>query len=111
MSKKGHSKEASLRRLYKSYIYDCRCVNRFFGLSLKEFLEIVQSPCHYCGAPPSNMNRVKYSGIDRKDNDKGYESGNVCACCKRCNSIKGEYLTYKQMLIVSKALKKARGEA
>ena len=39
-------------------------------------------PCHYCGC------EIEITGLDRKDNDKGYEVGNVVPCCHNCNSKK-----------------------
>jgi len=31
---------------------------------------------------------MKYNGIDRVDNSRGYESGNVVSCCGVCNMLK-----------------------
>jgi hypothetical protein len=31
----------------------------------------------------------KFRGLDRKDNELGYEVGNVTACCSTCNFMKG----------------------
>jgi len=39
-------------------------------------------PCHYCGC------EIEITGLDRKDNDKGYEVGNVVPCCHNCNTKK-----------------------
>lgn len=39
-------------------------------------------PCHYCGC------EIEVTGLDRKDNDKGYEVGNVVPCCMSCNNKK-----------------------
>ena len=39
-------------------------------------------PCHYCGC------EIEATGLDRKDNDKGYEVGNVVPCCLPCNNKK-----------------------
>lgn len=55
---------------------------------------IVTRPCHYCGLPPSNNKSprrwrdARWSGIDRVDNTRGYELGNVVPCCKTCNNAK-----------------------
>lgn len=74
-----------------------------WNLSFEEFLSIVKQDCYYCGEAPSNVNRLPkkdwaedfvYSGIDRYNNDIGYEAGNVLPCCKYCNYMKRE-LSYE----------------
>lgn len=32
---------------------------------------------------------LRYNGIDRTDNDKGYTTDNCVSCCGKCNSLKG----------------------
>ncbi len=51
-----------------------------------------QSPCHYCGCPPSNIAKgvgvagdFIYNGIDRRDNRQGYTNENSVPCCWTCN--------------------------
>ena len=39
-------------------------------------------PCHYCGC------EIEVTGLDRKDNDKGYTPDNVVPCCWGCNTKK-----------------------
>jgi hypothetical protein len=36
-------------------------------------------PCHYCGC------EIEITGLDRKDNSKGYSRDNVVPCCFNCN--------------------------
>lgn len=50
--------------------------------------ELMTSPCHYCGLLELD---VRVNGIDRVNNDIGYESGNVVPCCKLCNYFKKNY--------------------
>jgi len=66
-----------------------------WGISDEQFDSLVTSPCHYCGALPSNVKRKRtfhgdfvYSGIDRVDNTVGYLSNNVVPCCTLCNRMK-----------------------
>jgi hypothetical protein len=68
-----------------------------FKLVVEEFKSIVTLPCHYCGAMPRLHNRqgsyqgpFAWNGIDRKDNDIGYVSGNCVPCCSACNSAKSK---------------------
>jgi hypothetical protein len=67
-----------------------------FKLTRSEFEVLIASNCHYCGSPPVTELRKKgvapgwkYNGVDRLDNARGYESGNVVPCCRTCNFRKG----------------------
>ena len=53
-----------------------------FSLSLEEFSEILAMACTYCG-----INSGK-TGVDRKDNKKGYTIANSVPCCWQCNRMK-----------------------
>jgi len=53
-----------------------------FNLSLEQFITFWNKPCHYCG---SEINGV---GIDRVDNNIGYELDNCVPCCSKCNKMK-----------------------
>jgi len=60
-----------------------------WNLTKEIFFELVTQNCHYCGRPPQTARRVhnhifSYNGVDRKNNDFGYEPGNVVPCCKTC---------------------------
>lgn len=56
--------------------------------------ELMTSPCHYCGLIELG---VRVNGIDRVNNEIGYEEGNVVPCCKLCNYFKKDY-TVEQFL-------------
>ena len=84
-----HSRITMYKRSAKIRGYD-------YNLTEKQFAEITQKPCYYCGAIPNNKHKQKesngdyiYNGIDRVDNNKGYTIDNVVPCCKTCNSAKG----------------------
>lgn len=71
------------------------------------FVRITAYPCHYCGAPPSNVANPTahhkrtcykpepflYSGLDRIDSSLGYHVGNVMPSCIRCNQAKNDMTT------------------
>jgi len=66
-----------------------------YKLTEKQFKEITQKDCYYCGTKPNNISKSNcnngsyiYNGIDRIDNTKGYTTDNVVPCCKRCNRAK-----------------------
>ena len=65
-----------------------------FNLPLEEFCEIIKNSCHYCESPLPETG----GGIDRRDNSKGYISGNCLPCCLICNMTKGKYISYEEML-------------
>jgi len=66
---------------YSKYKYRAKKGSREFSLTLEEFRAFLSLPCHYCG--------LKASGIDRKDNKRGYIPINCLSCCWRCNRFKG----------------------
>jgi hypothetical protein len=53
-----------------------------FDISLKDFEKLIQLPCNYCGEIDV------YIGLDRVNNEIGYEIDNVCPCCTVCNMMK-----------------------
>lgn len=78
--------------------------NITWNVSFDEFKKYLSKRCHYCdGILPING-----SGLDRMDNLRGYVIGNVIQCCCSCNSIKGKYLTYEEMMVAMKAIKELR---
>lgn len=72
-----------------------------------EFIEWFNSQanvCYYCGNPLTGYRNGSLRGltIDRKDNARGYELGNLTLSCMRCNVMKGSWLTEKQMIDAAK---------
>lgn len=74
-------------------------------MTLEQFLNLSQRPCHYCGAPPSNLANAyrhkndvrqwtkdnadfRYNGIDRVDSSLPHNIDNVVPCCANCNYMK-----------------------
>ena|SRR3990167_7754172 len=90
-SRKGYKKER--RAEYQKYItfisfhfrkYKQNAKERqlFFTLTEKDFQLMWQAPCFYC------KQFIKYIGIDRVDNSKGYIKENCVPCCSICNKMK-----------------------
>jgi hypothetical protein len=70
-------------------------------LSRQEYCQIVEpNCCTYCFGPLPN-----YGGLDRIDNSRGYEPGNVVPCCTDCNRIRGCALTHEEMLELAPKLR------
>jgi len=68
--------------------------------------------CHYCNRTlgevqtdtrEKEQNKTRLS-IDRKDNSLGYILDNIVLACRRCNYIKGDYFTEKEMIEIGKTL-------
>ncbi len=74
-------------------------------LTIKQFYQLTQLNCYYCGYKPINkriaisnkssekarkMGTFIYNGLDRVDNNYGHNYNNVISCCKWCNSAKGQ---------------------
>lgn len=85
-----------------------------FSLTRSVFEELSEKNCTYCDSPPSNRYSNNgyyyfYQGLDRVNNDLGYEDGNCVPCCKICNAAKNN-LSVEQFLewanrVVNKSLK------
>lgn len=66
--------------------------------------------CHYCKRTfeqtldDSLNNKVHRFTIDRIDNKKGYEDGNLALSCYRCNAIKNNYFTENEMMMIGKII-------
>ena len=100
---KGHTQKpygvSSFNTLYRGYVRNARDRGHSFTLDEKTFRAITSMPCHYCGAPPTQVRPTNgklisngeylHNGIDRADNAVGYDDGNVRPCCKQCNFAKG----------------------
>lgn len=71
-----------------------------WDISKAEYACLLSHPCTYCG---EKLNPTG-CGLDRKNNSLDYVPGNVVACCKRCNTSKGEHFTYDEFGIMMKAL-------
>jgi hypothetical protein len=68
-----------------------------WGLDRRAFARLLKESCHWCGSPPNNQFVLKrtferytfpYNGIDRLDNERGYEEANCVPSCHICNWMK-----------------------
>jgi hypothetical protein len=95
--------------LFWKYTRDAKSRNYAFELNLEEFLSIIKLPCAYCNHPGSNKRRdFIYNGLDRKDNSGGYTKDNIVPCCKDCNRMKTNILTFDEMKAAMAAVIKVR---
>lgn len=77
-------------------------------LSYDEFLALLDQPCSYCSNLLEGKSETR-TGLDRINSDGCYEIGNVIPCCKRCNYIKSDYLSYEETVEIVSLLLKLRG--
>lgn len=67
---------------YKRYKDNAKKREISFNLSFEEFCRYWQLSCTYCKQPIITI------GLDRKNNDKGYQLDNITPCCSECNKMK-----------------------
>lgn len=92
--------EAARNRILRNYKLNAKYRGLVFDVPPQEFDRLIASNCFYCGDPPSNVvtgYALRYSGIDRVQNECGYIAGNCVACCRVCNDMKGT-LSYHEFL-------------
>lgn len=67
-----------------------------FCLSMEDFFDTITKSCYYCGSALGNVKKVgkanlRYTGIDRVDNSRGYIKNNIVPCCTKCNIMKSNH--------------------
>jgi 5-methylcytosine-specific restriction endonuclease McrA len=70
--------------------------------------------CIYCGLTTNQLNKSKdkiingYNNlsIDRKNNKIGYKLNNIVLACMRCNNIKSDFFTFKEMIKLGKFIRR-----
>lgn len=87
--------EAQRNAIYLAYKRGSARRKLSFSISRDFFSKITKMDCFYCGKKPSqnfkniyNSGLYIYNGIDRVNNDIGYEENNCVPCCKFCNRAK-----------------------
>lgn len=86
--------------------YRCNAKKRGidFELTVWEFEDITEKPCHYCWGNSKDRNiKSRGNGIDRKDSSIGYLVNNCVPCCATCNFIKNsmpynDFISYLRKL-------------
>jgi len=97
--KEKRSNETYLNTRYNAYKQGAKKRNLIFALTRKQFYFLVQQDCYWCGKKPKlpssncawTLNQgipIAANGIDRYDNQFGYESTNCVPCCEQCNRVK-----------------------
>lgn len=108
VKEKALSNEYKDKHKFKNKMEQAKRRGIHFDVSLSEFSKIRNSTnCYYCN---TELNKMKYTTIDRINPLKGYVSKNIVASCQRCNRLKSSFDTthipYLQKIL--RALKKAQ---
>lgn len=88
----GFAAETAVWNYYKR---NAKTRNLKWELSREEFKYLITQSCYYCNVDPNSLfetpegSQIVKSGIDRKNNDLGYNIDNCVSCCKICNRAKG----------------------
>lgn len=86
--------------------YRCKDKKKGYNTNItREFLEdaIYHKKCIYCGD-------TRNIGLDRIDNNRGHEIGNVVPCCYECNVARGNNFSFEEMLEIGKVIRKIKKE-
>jgi hypothetical protein len=84
---------AAYSRTIRNYKRNAKTRGHEWNLTREAAVALMTSPCVYCGSKPANTvttDRMKmpYQGIDRFDNNVGYQTDNVVPCCWICQRMK-----------------------
>lgn len=75
-----------------SYLkHDAKRRNLSMTISYSNFIELIDHPCFYCNGYFKKSETG--CGLDRIDNNGGYDPHNVVSCCTTCNRTRGDRFT------------------
>lgn len=86
--------KSKIESLYNRYKNKSYYRGIWFGLSMAQFIYLINQECFYCGDSFSNKISTKtgyyrFNGIDRVNSNDSYVWDNCVPCCKTCNFAKG----------------------
>jgi hypothetical protein len=83
--------------MYYQYRKSAETRGLTFLLSQDQFHQLTQQDCYYCGQEPQGIWKSQHNtgdyfcnGVDRKNNEVGYEIDNCVPCCTQCNYFKSD---------------------
>lgn len=94
------SKRTGAEKTFKAVVGQARSRGISWEIDYEDWFRLSQEDCTYCNASPSNyMNiyKFRYNGIDRVNNDEGYNLNNCVPCCRTCNTAKSN-MTMEEFL-------------
>ena len=78
--------------------------NISWSIAYEEYIELIKNNCYYCSAEIKTVG----VGLDRLNNNLGYEVENVVACCKACNLGRNQFFTPEEWKIAMVAVMRYR---
>jgi hypothetical protein len=75
-----------------------------FSLLEAKYILLINSPCYYCDNQLDSPTNSSGIGLDRLDNDKGYEMDNVIPCCVICNRTRNAHFTPEETKVAVQAV-------
>lgn len=107
--------ESAQHAVYKTYLNNSKKKNIAFEFTKKEFLDLTQNKCYYCGRQPQTVSgtvvgknfirrrngQFVYNGLDRVDSELGYTKDNIVTCCEICNKAKRDMSQEKFLLWIN----------
>ena len=96
--------EGLKHEVYRNYMKAAKKRNYGFELTTDEFYKLLDNNCHYCGFQPHmgwkgtkrktlDTTTFRINGVDRVNNNLGYNIDNCVSCCKFCNNSKNTMTT------------------
>lgn len=100
---KRKERQKTIKAKYNNYKSNAKVRFILWDLTEEEFIAFWQLPCTYCG------DNIETIGLDRVDNQEGYNMSNVIPCCTRCNRMKSdmgcrEFIDHCRKIICNKNL-------
>jgi len=99
-----HYKQIDENR-FKNAIKSAKRRNKVWNISFNDWKNLIEKSCFYC----FKLFKEEGSGLDRLDNNRGYELDNVIPCCGECNYLRSNKYTVEETKIMVDALLKFRG--
>lgn len=86
LTEDGQAYEHKVRRTAKSRFargkYGATRRKKTWDIAFEDYERLIANPCTYCN---KSLADETGSGLDRKDNSRGYSLDNVNPCCADCN--------------------------
>jgi hypothetical protein len=113
---------AACNQLFGRYRREALSRGLSFSLTVEKFREITSKNCFYCGVEPLQGHYYQkfmngsyvYNGIDRLDNNIGYEESNIVTCCWSCNQMKADrtkeqFIEHIRRILLNTDSKRSKG--